>query len=359
MDSIQFLNNLAETKAKYNLGAGVPPLELYPQLFPDELMTLFVKETGADLMPYHRTEGILGEFARTTILLNENIRVEENQVVLTNGVQEAIFLTLQLFKGNKVACLDPYYPGFVDAARIVGCELEVIKEENFLLGLNSLKKGDLFYISADNSNPSGKTLTQKERETLVEIASERGFFLFDDSTYREFNLEAKLPTLFSINPKCVIHALSFSKILAPGLRTAFLYLPEALRKSLLKLKSSVSLNNSGFTQGIVGGWLLKNEFILSNHLGIIKNRLRENQKVLVKFGVEYSGGFFILFKPKNQFYNMKLCNSLLLNQGISTCPLSLFSPHENGHLRLCIANINEQQLQKVLDIIINFDYHEY
>ena len=71
MDSIQFLNNLAETKAKYNLGAGVPPLELYPQLFPDELMTLFVKETGADLMPYHRTAGILGEFARTTILLNE------------------------------------------------------------------------------------------------------------------------------------------------------------------------------------------------------------------------------------------------------------------------------------------------
>jgi hypothetical protein len=61
-------------------------------------------------------------------------------------------------------------------------------------------------------------------------AAKNKFYIFDDATYRPFNLDPALPTLLSLNSEFVIHALSFSKILAPGLRTAFVYLSKDLNK---------------------------------------------------------------------------------------------------------------------------------
>ena len=355
MDRIEFLNNLAETKAQYNLGAGIPPLHLYPNFSINELLARFKKTIGNELLHYYRTEGLIGALACETLFVNEGIEVTEDKVVLTNGVQEAIFLTLQLFRKNKVVCSDPFYPGLVDAARMLDSDIEIINEDSIFEKLECLREGDLFYISSDNANPTGKTLTLQERLRLIDIADRRGFYIFDDATYREFYLVEKLPSLFSMNPDRVIHALSFSKILAPGLRTAFIYLPGTLRKSFLRMKANASLNNSGITQALTGGWLMANEFNLSAHLVKLKTRLRENKNVLEDYNVSYSGGFFTTFKSNDAHFDLKVCNDLLLKRSVAVCPMSLFSESRINALRLCIANIGSFELEEALKIIINFN----
>ena len=46
MGKIDFLNNLASKKFKYDLGAGVPPLHLYPEIDINELLSVFSKSSS-------------------------------------------------------------------------------------------------------------------------------------------------------------------------------------------------------------------------------------------------------------------------------------------------------------------------
>ena len=94
-----------------------------------------------------------------------------------------------------------------------------------------------------------------ESATTAEIAEKKNFYIFDDATYRPFYLDAPIRSLYSINPERVIHAISFSKILAPGLRTAFVYLPSSLAPVFINNKANLSLNNSGITQALIEFWL--------------------------------------------------------------------------------------------------------
>ena len=49
MGKIDFLNNLASKKFKYNLGAGViPPLHLYLEININELLNIFSKSSSVD-----------------------------------------------------------------------------------------------------------------------------------------------------------------------------------------------------------------------------------------------------------------------------------------------------------------------
>ena len=358
MDRILFLNNLASKKVRFNLGAGSPPIHLYPKLSLNELISVFSKETGNELLHYHQTEGIISDLAIETIKVNENTLIKKDNVIITNGVQEAIFLALTVFKEKKIACIDPYYPGFVDAARILNIDVFLIEERNLLSDLQKLEKGDLLYISSDFSNPSGKRLSIAERNEIAKIAEDKGFFIFDDATYREFFLDEKYPSLFSINPNNVIHALSFSKLLAPGLRTAFVLLPKNLQKNFLQAKANVSLNNSGITQAITGGWLLQNNFQLSSHLNLLKTRLSENRDVLVKNNILYEGGFFTSFNSDKGNFSFDSSNLLLEKFDIATCPMSLFSDKPLGYLRLCVANIESKELIEILEILFNFDFNK-
>lgn len=351
MNRIEFLNNLASTNSKYNLGAGVPPLDLYPKLDIQKCISIFKLSFSKNLLHYHKTDGFLGDIAAETLLVNEKIKINSNQVLTTNGVQEAIFISLNLFKNSKIISLDPYYPGFVDAANILNCNLKLVKKKNLFNSLLELNKGDLFYLASDYSNPTGYTFSISERKQIIELAEQRGFFVFDDATYREFNIENKLPSLFSLSSDRVIHAMSFSKILAPGLRTAFIYLPASLQSKFINLKSNMTLNSSGLTQAVIGGWLKENEFDISSHLKLLKSRLIANKIVLNQFNLFYNGGFFTTFSRENLQFSDSFCDELMKNQSIAICPMSIFSNYHENAVRLCISNIDDVDLNIVLDLL--------
>ena len=168
-------------------------------------------------------------------------------------------------------------------------------------------------------------------------------------------LDVSKLNFFSFNQKNIIHAFSFSKILAPGLRTAFIFLPKELSSKFTNIKSNLSLNNSGITQKIVKQWLIENNYSLTNHLAKFKNRLNENRKITRKFNLNYEGGFFSTIQI-NHKADFDFCNSLLMKEQIATIPFSLFTENKKfeNHLRICISNIDFNDLSLVLKIIKNF-----
>lgn len=352
---LNWLNNIASKKIKFNLGAGSPPLYLYPDFNPGSLFGIETVFSSDKSINYHPTAGFIKNAAVKVLEENEGLCYDAENIIITNGVQEAIALTVACFRKKTIACIDPSYPGLEDAAIAFGCKLVKLPIDNWLNSLEQLSEGSLLYLSADFSNPLGNSLSLDERDQLTKIAAKNKFYIFDDATYRPFNLDKNLPALITLNSNYVIHAISFSKILAPGLRTAFIYLPGALLPSFVEHKSNLSLNNSGITQRIVEKWLEENNFHLSAHLYKAKKRLKLNRKVVENHGIIYNGGFFCNLEI-DQKADFAFCEALLKKEQIAVIPMSVFSdnPQFDKQVRLSLSNIEHTELEQALSIIKNF-----
>ncbi len=358
MDRVRFLNNLAATNVSYNLGAGVPPLELYDSFDPVTCFNHFTNHyPGLPILNYHQTEGLLRNQAVQTLIVNEGIQIDEDNIVVTNGVQESLAIIALLFREKTIACFDPYYPGIVDAVKMSGGNIKFLSAKNWREDVSALESGSILYISADFANPTGAVWSTSDREELVKISDNKGFYIFDDATYRAFYLNEKKPSLISYQSDCVIHALSFSKILSPGLRTAFIYLPKNLVSSFVKVKANMSLNNSGITQAILGGWLLQHNHNIEGHLHRAKKRLSDNGRVLEKFGCAYEGGFFATLPMSEKNITLEWSFRLMQEKGIAVIPMSLFSESENAkhQLRLALAKIEAEKLDEAINEIVQFN----
>ena len=74
----------------------------------------------------------------------------------------------------------------------------------------------------------------------------------EDDPYGDLYFEAApLPTLRSMDPERVLYLSSFSKILAPGLRTAFVIGPEEILAKIEIAKQSANLCGSGLDQRVL------------------------------------------------------------------------------------------------------------
>jgi DNA-binding transcriptional MocR family regulator len=78
-------------------------------------------------------------------------------------------------------------------------------------------------------NPSGRTLSVERRRRLVELAQAHDLPVLEDDPYGLVRFEgASPPTLHELEGgELVTYASSFSKTVAPGLRTGYFVLPEA------------------------------------------------------------------------------------------------------------------------------------
>jgi 2-aminoadipate transaminase len=78
-------------------------------------------------------------------------------------------------------------------------------------------------------NPSGRTLSRDRRQRVVDIASEHRLPILEDDPYGLVRYEGEPPpTLHELEGgELVTYTSSFSKIVAPGLRTGYFVLPRS------------------------------------------------------------------------------------------------------------------------------------
>jgi 2-aminoadipate transaminase len=166
----------------------------------------------------------------------ERHEVDPARVVVTNGsLQGFSFAARHLVKnGSRFFVEAPCYDRSLSILRRIGAEVEQIELADDGLDLDalaaSLRAGDVAYTIPTFQNPSGRTLSRENRFRLVELARERGALVFEDDPYGELRFEGEqLPRLLEISEgEGVIFLSSFSKTVAPGIRTGYLILPEEL-----------------------------------------------------------------------------------------------------------------------------------
>lgn len=174
-----------------------------------------------------------------------------DEVILTNGAQEALSLCLRAVcsVGDVVAIESPTFFGQLQAIEMLGLRvLEIPSDPSAGMSLDALQLAiDQMPVKAvvatpSHSNPSGSCMTVEARRELVEMTARARIPLIEDDVYGELGYGLKrLPAARTFDRDGgVLYCSSFSKTLAPGYRLGWA-VPGRYRDQVRHLKALSNL----------------------------------------------------------------------------------------------------------------------
>lgn len=165
--------------------------------------------------------------------------VAVDQVLVTNGSMQAdAFLFDALVEPDTPVIVErPTYDRTLLGLRNRRGDLHAFGLDSDGLDVAAVEKAlegglrpKLAHIIPNFQNPAGVTLSLEKRKRLMELAARYGFTIFEDDPYLDIRFRGdNLPTMLSMDTnESVVFASSFSKTVAPGLRTGYLVGPTKL-----------------------------------------------------------------------------------------------------------------------------------
>lgn len=297
--AIRELLKLTEKPDIISFAGGLPAPEVFPVEQFQEACQRVLRDLGAQALQYGTTEGFLPlreQIARHTA--RYGIKVSPDNILITSGSQQALDLIGKIFinPGDRILVESPTYLGALQAWNAYGAEYVTVPMDKS--GMNTdaledaLRTGPKFiYVLPNFQNPSGVTLSLNRRQQLIDLADRYGVPIIEDDPYGQLRYEGEhLPSVvlldhrFRDNHKTtfsgnVIYLSTFSKILAPGLRLAWVIAPREVIHKLVQAKQGADLHTSTFNQ-IVAHDLSRGGF-LDKHIKLIRDCYRERRDVML------------------------------------------------------------------------------
>jgi 2-aminoadipate transaminase len=227
------------------------------------------------------------------------IQISADNVLITSGSQQALDLLGRIFvnRGDRILVESPTYLGAIQAWNAYGVKYVTIPSDanGMVTELleSRLRTGIKFiYVLPNFQNPTGVTLTRERRKQLVEMADAYGVPIVEDDPYGQLRYEgehqtpvvviddemrAKEVPIYSGN---VIYTSTFSKILAPGLRLAWVVAPTEVIKKLVQAKQGCDLHTATFTQYIA--YELANSPWMKKHIQLIRKVYKERRDTMIE-----------------------------------------------------------------------------
>jgi DNA-binding transcriptional MocR family regulator len=189
-------------------------------------------------------------------------RIDRSRVVATPGAQAALAaVILATTQPGDVILMEPLgYPGLPMAAQQLGRRIETVAIDADGMMPDALEAAcrdfdaRLIYLNPTLQNPTTRTMPTQRRVEIVETAARCGVKIVEDDPYWLFPAAAP-PPLARMMPRQVYYLSTLSKCLSPGLRTAFLTLPEGESpEGFLAALRTFSLT-SPLTTALVTQWI--------------------------------------------------------------------------------------------------------
>ena len=281
-------------------------------------------------------------------------------VLITTGSQQGLDLVARALvdPGDVVVVEAPSYLGALQALR--ACEpvfAEVGTDERGLrtdVLENLLVAGlrpKLLYTVPNFQNPSGATLPLERRRHLAALADRFGFLIVEDDPYGVLRFRGEhVPSIRTFSDRVVTLGTA-SKLLAPGLRVAWLAAPEWLFGSLVRLKQAADLHTSSLSQRIVADVLADHDFVAA-HVRRVGAIYRERCDALAAAVVDSvdvvvpDGGMFLWGRVRGDAIDTTELLPRAVELGVAFVPGAAFHVGEGGHesLRLSFSTLTPAEL---------------
>ena len=257
----------AELERRVDLSMNIPPPPAgidTDALLREGLSRLLLRSDADLLMTYHIGGGSAADCATGAKWLEPMLgKIDPAQVAVCPGAQAALAALILAFTGpGEVVLSEPLvYPGLPHAVAQLGRRLETVATDaegmlpDALEAACGLHGARLLYLNPTLQNPTAATMPETRRRAILEVAARCGLRIVEDDPYWRFAPEAP-PPLARLAPAQVCYVCTLSKTLSPGLRTAFLTLPDAAsRTRVLAALRSFSLMAAPLTNALALQWI--------------------------------------------------------------------------------------------------------
>ena len=287
--AIRDLLRHAKIPGMISLAGGIPA----PDLLDLEGLALAAEQAvgsgESDIYQYGLTEGeAVTREAIAELMTGRGINADPDQLLITTGSQQALDIVAKVFldEGDAVLVEDPTYLAALQVFNMAGARSVAARFDDMDAVTAALERErpKLIYVVPNFSNPAGATLSQAQRERLIDLAVEHHTLIVEDDPYGELRYSGEaVPSLYQLAQargirNRVIYISSFSKILAPGLRLGWCLPPAEYASHLALAKQSLDLHSSTFSQHIATRYLKSGR--LAARVAILRDAYRARRDAL-------------------------------------------------------------------------------
>lgn len=356
-------NPLSAANGNLPFTLGLPDLREFPVKIWQQLLRRHSDRQA--LMGYHSQQGYkpLRQALANYLNSSRGLRCKPEQVVITQGAQQALALCAQLLiePGDAALVEEPGYSGARKAFASAGAELQPVQLGGNGLNVAALPDGGnhrLLYTTPTHQYPMGGILPASERLQLLDWAEQNRCWIVEDDYDSEFHYYSQpIAAMAGIAEQTpVIYMGSFSKTLLPGLRLGYLVLPEHLVGAFVEAKEFSSGETPLLVQAVVADFIEEGHFV--RHLRRMRKLYQQKWEHMRELCDQHLSG---LMTPIAQsagmhlalvFVDQRHCDinvaDQFAQQGFGCSPLSSyyhFGVQQKG-LALGFANTSEKEREQ-------------
>ncbi len=269
-------------------------------------------------------------------------KVRADEIVITNGCQEALTLALRVTTqaGDVIAIESPTFYGLLQVIESLGLKaLEIPTHPRDGISLQALQMAlEQWPVKAcilvpNFSNPLGYCMSESNKRELVELLDRHEIPLIEDDVYGDLGFGQHRPGVCKSHDRkgMVLHCSSISKTLSPGLRVGWIA-PGKYQQQVEYLKFVTSLATPTLPQLAVAELLENGQY--ERHLRKTRSeyaraveRMTSAVESIFPAGTRITrpgGGFVIWLELPDGRDSFSMARDLL-GSGISIAPGAIFS----------------------------------
>ena len=301
-----------------SFAGGFPSPKTFPTKELSELYADVVKNEGCEVLQYGASEGD-PVFKQVLINYEKKANLKASEIITGVGSTNAIFAYAKCFidEGDYVICEAPSFLGTVVAFEAMGAKLQGVEVEDDGMNMEQLEieiqkliannqKIKFIYTIPEFQNPTGVTMSKSKRERLIEIAELYDIPILEDNPYGELRYcGERIDAIFEIarskNKNIVTSVKSFSKVLGPGMRSAYMMGDEVIIAKVALWLQKIIVSSDCVTQRVVARFLERD--MLNSQLQKISDIYKPSLNAMLKALEKYmpknlkwtspEGGMFI------------------------------------------------------------------
>lgn len=268
------------------------------------------------------------------LAIERGIHVQPSQILLTLGARQTMDIIAQalLQEDDLVSVEDPGFPVAWSSMRYRNMKIEPIPVDSQGLCVEKISPHTkMVFTTPSHQFPSGVLMTANRRQELIQFARQNQTWIIEDDYDGEFRYRGgPMPSLYSQMPTNILYLLSFTKLLAPGIRLAAVIGPEEAISRMAKVQEFVCRHLPIMEQLTLGqffetGDLLKH---VRRMRSIYHKRHREIIQALTASGLASrfhvlgtESGLHVLLEGNNEFDEYQAIQSAL-KVSVGVFPLS-------------------------------------
>lgn len=340
---------------------ALPALDEFPRKIWAQIAARCVRATRVPDMANPSAQGLesLRNAIASYLQVARGIDCQPSQVFVTSGYRNTLALIVHalLRPGDRVLVENPGYPPTRQLLKYLQIAIEPVAVDqdgmHVAQGINHSPGARAAIVTPAHQSPLCMSLTLPRRLELLEWASREHAWIIEDDYDGEYRYVSRpLPALKSLDREGrVLYAGTFSKVLFPGIRLAYLVVPAAQVERFEHVSQTFLGGCPALTQAIVTSFVTEGHF--ARHIQRMRKLYGERREAAVRgLGDALGEHIRIDAQPGGMHLILRLTRpqsdralvERLLHAGIYAEPLSAccIGPETHCGLMLGFANIDSQ-----------------